>query len=444
MREVLQQQQAKGGAGLRILTESITSPTLADQTARYPDGPARCEVAPVGTGRCRTPPAQEPQLAFGQPVNTYYDFSKADVIVSLDCDFLASGPGSLRYARQFAANGGCAAARPSMNRLYVLEPMPTPTGAKADHRLPLRAGRYRGVRLGSWPPRGRGTAATRPKSQNPNFYKWIGPLARDLQAHSGAASVVWPATYQPAAVHALAHAMNQALGNVGQTVFYTDPVEANPVDQLASLQDLVKDLDAGAVDVLLILGGNPVFNAPVELGMRDRMQKAQLRIHLGLYEDETSEVCQWHLPETHFLETWSDARAFDGTATIMQPLIQPLYGGRSAHEVLHDAHRRRRRSSGYEIVKGYWSAGSTRARISRRGGASGARWRGAGHGAAARKTPDATGAAGRTQPATPKQGAGNRLPARSRPSTTAASPTTAGCRNCPSRSPSSPGTTPPS
>src|SRR5205823_1037984 len=122
---------------------------------------------------------------------------------------------------------------------------------------------------------------------------------KDLQANKGA-SIVIAGEYQPAAVHALAAVLNEKLGNVGKTVFYTDPIEANPTDQVASLNDLVKDLDAGAVEILLILGGNPAFTAPVELGMRDRLKKAKLRIRLGLYDDETSEVCQWHIPETHF------------------------------------------------------------------------------------------------------------------------------------------------
>src|SRR5207253_557138 len=130
------------------------------------------------------------------------------------------------------------------------------------------------------------------------------------------------------------HLINDKLGNTGKTVFHSDPVEANPVDQMASLLDLVKDLDAGAVDVLLILGGNPAFDAPVELGMRDRLKKAKLRVRLGLYDDETSETAEWHIPETHYLETWGDARGFDGTVTVQQPLIQPLYGGRSAAELL--------------------------------------------------------------------------------------------------------------
>ena len=180
----------------------------------------------------------------------------------------------------------------------------------------------------------------------------MGGIAKDLKLHKGA-SLIIAGDQQPPIVHALAHVMNAALGNVGKTVFYTDPVEAEPVDQLASLNDLVKDLDAGAVDILLILGGNPAFNAPVELGMRDRLKKAKLRVRLGLYDDETSEVCQWLLPETHYLETWSDARAFDGTVTIMQPLIQPLFHGRSAHQVLQMVTEQPELEA-REIVRGYW------------------------------------------------------------------------------------------
>ena len=137
-------------------------------------------------------------------------------------------------------------------------------------------------------------------------------------------------------------------------MFYTDPIEANPVDQVASLQDLVKDLDAGAVELLLILGGNPAFNAPVEFGIRDRLKKAKLSIRLGQYADETSELCHWQIPETHYLETWGDARAFDGTVTIQQPLIEPLYGGRSSYQLLQMLTEQAEKSP-YEIVKGYWA-----------------------------------------------------------------------------------------
>ena len=163
---------------------------------------------------------------------------------------------------------------------------------------------------------------------------------------------------QPPIVHSLAAIMNEKLGNFGKTVFHTDPVEASSVDQLASLLDLVKDLDAGAVDVLLILGGNPAFNSPVELGMGDRLKKAKLRIRLGLYSDETSQVCQWQVPETHFLETWGDARAFDGTVTIQQPLIAPLYGGRSAMQLLQSFTEQPEKTP-YDIVKSYWNTQHT-------------------------------------------------------------------------------------
>jgi len=350
LREQLALQAAKQGAGIRILTETITSPTLADQFKRvqmlYPALKWH-QWDPAGPHTGRGGAAQ----AFGQPVNTYYDVSKADVIVSLDSDFLASGPASFRYARQFAARRRVRGDQTAMNRLYVAEPMPSPTGSKADHRYPLRAG---DIEEFAWALATALGAANGPRNgDNVDIYSHIGAIARDLQNHKGA-SLVIAGEHQPANVHALAHAMNASLGNVGQTVFYTDPIEANPADQLASLQDLVKDLDAGAVDLLLILGGNPVFNSPVEMGMRDRLAKAKLRVHLGPYQDETSDVCQWHLPEAHYLETWGDARAFDGTVSIQQPLIEPLYGGRSVLQIVNmmtDSPL----LSPYDMVKGYWA-----------------------------------------------------------------------------------------
>jgi molybdopterin-containing oxidoreductase family iron-sulfur binding subunit len=147
--------------------------------------------------------------------------------------------------------------------------------------------------------------------------------------------------------------MNHTLGNVGSTVFYTDPVEAGPVDQMGSLRELVADMQAGLVDLLVILGGNPVYQAPAELRFSEHLSKVKLRVHLGLYDDETAALCHWHIPETHYLETWSDGRAFDGTITIMQPLIAPLYGGKSAHEVLAALMGQPNRPS-YAIVRDYW------------------------------------------------------------------------------------------
>ncbi|HEV2447532.1 MAG TPA: molybdopterin oxidoreductase, partial [Candidatus Sulfopaludibacter sp.] len=343
------QQKLKNGSGIRILTETITSPTMADQLRAilklYP-GAKWHQWEPAGPHSARAGAA----LAFGAPVHTYYDLSKANVVVSLDSDFLASGSASLRYARQFAARRRVQGGQTAMNRLYVVEPMPTPTGSKADHRLPLRAG---DIEEFAWALATALGVANGPKNgDNGDIYKWMGGLSRDLLRNAGA-SLVIAGEYQPPIVHALAHAMNAKLGNAGKTVFYTDPVEARSEDQLASLHDLVKDLDAGAVDLLLILGGNPVFTAPVELGMRDRIQKAVLRAHLSLLGNETSDVCQWHLPEAHYLETWGDARAFDGTVTVQQPLIQPLYNGRSAYQVLQML-LEQPDLGGYDIVKNYW------------------------------------------------------------------------------------------
>ena len=301
LRIALAAQKAKDGAGLRILTETVTSPTMADQFRRIQQAyPAMKwhQWEPAGPHSARAGAS----TVFGQPVNTYYNLANANVVVSLDSDFLASGTASLRYARQFASRRRVRGEQTSMNRLYVVEPMPTPTGSKADHRLPLRAGDIEiftgalatAIGVGQGPKQG----------ENEDIYKWIGPIASDLQQNKGACLVI-AGEHQPPVVHALAHFMNSSLGNVGKTVFYTDPIEANPVDQTASLRELVKDLDAGAVDLLLILGGNPAFNAPVELGLRDRIVKARTRAHLSLYDCETSELCQWRLPEAHYLEAWA-------------------------------------------------------------------------------------------------------------------------------------------
>jgi MoCo/4Fe-4S cofactor protein with predicted Tat translocation signal len=367
IRAVLRAQQPLQGRGLRLLTESIGSPTLAAQIrellSRYPAArwhqwdPASRDNARAGA-----------RLAFGEHVDCQYRFDRADVVLSLDADFLGCGPGSLRYARDFAARRRPEQAA-SMNRLYAIESMPTSTGARADHRLPARPSEIdaiaRAIALISSTPgqRGAGSFADIGQSFTPAVVKWITAVARDLQAHRGS-SLVIAGDGQPAAVHALAHALNAALGNAGQTVVYTDPVEAEPVDQLQSLRDLADDMNAGSVDALVIIGGNPVYTAPIDLQFADAMGKVPFRVHLSLYDDETSALCHWQIPEAHFLESWSDARAYDGTASIVQPLIAPLYGGKSAHEVLA-AMSDRPEQSPYDIVREYWSQQSGSSRIPR-------------------------------------------------------------------------------
>src|SRR6185295_18377647 len=333
-------------AGLRILTETVSSPTLAYQlktllgalpTAKWHQYDA------AGRDNVR----EGSRLAFGQYTNAVYHFDKADIVVSLDSDFLACGPASLRYARDFAAKRKPNDA--TMNRLYVVESTVTNTGSVADHRLPMKPSDIEGFARALASALG---AQTAPSSMDETRSKQIAAIAKDLRDHRGS-NIIIAGDAQPPVVHALAHAMNAALGNAGNTVTYTDPVEANPVDGNASLRELVADMNAGQVDVLLILGGNPVYNAPADLDFAAAIRKVPLRIHLSLYKDETSELCQWHVPEAHYLESWSDARAYDGTASIIQPLIAPLYSGKSAHEVLA-AFLGERRLSGYDIVRDYW------------------------------------------------------------------------------------------
>ncbi len=233
----------------------------------------------------------------------------------------------------------------AMNRLYVVEATPSLTGARADHRRPLSPAeieafaRAVAAGVGAIPP---GPAA------DPFAAAVIG----DLSAHRGSSLVVAGET-QPAAVHALAHAINAALGNAGKTVRYTAPAAASPSGQVAALSELARDMAEGRVSTLAIVGGNPVFSAPADLEFGKAMEKVGLRIHLGLYNDETSRLSHWHVAEAHPLESWSDARAEDGTVTILQPLIAPLFSGRTAHELLAAFSAEPERSS-HDILKDSW------------------------------------------------------------------------------------------
>ncbi len=336
------------GAGLHILTGSVTSPSLGAQIkallAKYP-GSKWHQFEPCSRDNER----EGTRLAFGKILNPVYRLDQADVVVSLDADFLTSGPGHVPYARQFSARRALESPQAGMNRLYVVESMPTGTGAVADHRWALRASEVAAFAQQLAAAVGVATAAG---AGSKISSEWTAAVGRDLTSHRGASLVV-AGQEQPPAVHALAHAMNAALGNAGKTVTYTEPLEAEPVNELESLRDLVKDLNAGQVSVLLMLGSNPVYDAPADFNFKEAFQKAGLRIHQGLYNDETAEWCHWHVPATHYLESWGDARAYDGTLGMVQPLIAPLYDCHSAHEMiamlLGDTDK-----SNHDIVKDYW------------------------------------------------------------------------------------------
>jgi MoCo/4Fe-4S cofactor protein with predicted Tat translocation signal len=349
MRGPLNSQKALQGAGIRILTPTISSPTLTDQLRSvlklYPQ--AKWHVyEPLN----RDNVVQGAQMAFGQPVETQCRLENADVILSLDADFLYAGfPGFTRYTRDFAKRRDPDSG--SMSRLYVIESTPSSTGVKADHRLPVRA-----VEIADF---ASALAAGLGISSNQRTFagdsaKYVNAVLRDLMAHRGS-SVVIAGDHQPAAVHALVHGMNQALGNVGKTVVYTPTVNANPINQSDSLKELVSDMYGGKVDMLFILGGNPAYDSPADFGFAEALKKTNipLRVHLGLYQDETAELCQWHVSETHYLEAWGDTRAYDGTVSLVQPLIAPLYNSKSVYEVVAVL-AGQNEASGHDIVQDYW------------------------------------------------------------------------------------------
>jgi molybdopterin-containing oxidoreductase family iron-sulfur binding subunit len=316
------------GEGFRILTGTINSPLVASQIQGL------LEVFPQARWHQWEPAANDAvrdgaKLAFGRYLNTVYRFDKANVVLSLDADVLASGPGHIRYMKDYFKRRKLNGPDGEMNRLYVAEPTPSVTGATADHRLPVRASEVPQLARGIAAKLGLGGSATLPEAMN----RWADAVVKDLQANRGA-SVVVAGEQQPAEVHALAQAMNAALGNAGATLYYTEPVEAQPVNQLDSFRELCADLDAGKVDTLLILGVNPVYDAPHDFDFSSKLQKARLSVHLSPYFDETSNYCHWHVPESHYLETWGDTRAFDGTYSVIQPLIAPLYHTHSAFELL--------------------------------------------------------------------------------------------------------------
>jgi molybdopterin-containing oxidoreductase family iron-sulfur binding subunit len=332
----------KNPGSLRILTQTVTSPTLGAQIqqllAQYP-GVKWHQWEPVNRDNVR----EGLRMAFGNYVNAIYHFDKANVVVSLDCDFSESGPGHVRYARDFATRRRVRQGSTGMNRLYAIESSPSGIGAVADHRFRVRRSEVeawaRGLLGGGAPPT---SAAT------------IAAIAKDLQANRGA-SIVIAGEEQPPVVHALAMAINQNLGNIGSTVTITDPVEVAPVHQLESLRQLVTDMNSGAVKAIVVIGGNPVFDAPADFNFANAFKKVPFRAHSSLYYDETSMLSHWHIPETHYLESWSDVRAHDGTISIVQPLIAPLYNGRSHHEML-GALIGGLDVSPYDTVRAYWTA----------------------------------------------------------------------------------------
>jgi MoCo/4Fe-4S cofactor protein with predicted Tat translocation signal len=352
LRAKLAEKKPSGGQGIYFLSGTVTSPTLAAQwkkaQANYPNIKF-AQYDPVNRDSAYTASKQ----AFGEYLDAQYKIAAADVIVSLDADFLSGPafPGFHQLAREYAYrrkldNGA------EMNRMYVVESMPTTTGFKAEHRLGLRAGEIPAFAAALAAAVGVGGASSN-YTWTQEQQKFLSALAKDLKANTGK-SLVIPGEQQTPEVHLAALAINQALGNIGKTVVFTDPVNPMPSLQTEELKGLVRDMNAGKVDWLIVLNTNPVYSTPKDLHFESALNKVNTLVHLGLHSDETGQIAQWHINAAHYLESWSDARAYDGTATVIQPMIDPLYGGRTTHDVLQAFIDEQPNLSAYEAVRANW------------------------------------------------------------------------------------------
>ena len=322
--------KAKKGEGLRILTGAVTSLSLAAQLAKLQQqfpGMRWHQWEPL----YRDNEFISASRSFGQAADRIFDLSKADRIFGIESDLISATPGWLAYARQFAAAGRPVETGGTMSRVYAIESTPTLLGAKADHRLAMRPDeiilsvRYLAAQLGAGPQEW--------SQVQVRDADWLKAAADDLKQNKGKA-LLHAGRQQPVEVHLLADAINNALGAFGSSVKLIAPVEAMPGPKLASISGLAEDMASGKVDTLLILGANPVYDAPADLDFANRLRHVPFSASLALYEDETALACKWRIPAAHDYESWSDARAFDGTVTIMQPQVRPLYGGHAAQEVL--------------------------------------------------------------------------------------------------------------
>ena len=340
------------GAELWFLSEETQSPTmegLRDKALRTFPKARWVEYEPLVSGE----PAGGARIAFGRSAAVRHHFDRADVIVSLDYDFLGQDTETTIPVREFSRRRRVSSEADSMNRLYTTEARYSMTGAMADHRLRVRAGDT--AELAAALARELKLLPAELKVLNNGISKqdkWVAAAARDLERRRGKGLVV-AGPRQPAAVHALVHWINEALGNVGQTVSHTEAGGGGGGPQ--GVAKLSAAMAEGRVGTLVMLGGNPVYDAPADLRFAEHLKNVPMSIHLGIDANETAALAAWHLPRAHDLEAWGDGRAHDGTITFQQPLIEPLYGGRSSIEVLALVSGNKDRR-GYDLVRNFWLA----------------------------------------------------------------------------------------
>lgn len=337
----------QSGRGIAIVTERLTSPTLGATIERlmfelpksrwFRVDPCTRRMVDAGLA-----------LAFGRRGAAVYHLERPRVVLSLDADFTAQFTGAVRYARDFATTRRPSPIRPDMSRLFMLEPTPTPTGSLADHRLAVSPSRIE-VMTRAIVGRVVGREDVLPLEAREALF--VEQVVRALLAARGASVVVAGET-QCAAVHALAHFLNAQLGNLGETVEILEPFDFD--SRAESVEALSHALENSEIELLLVLSTNPVHGSPLDLDLERRFRNAETSVHLSRYADETSAACHWLIPEAHPFETWGDARGHDGTATIMQPVIAPLYGGRSPYELLAGLFEHAERGSANARVREHW------------------------------------------------------------------------------------------
>jgi molybdopterin-containing oxidoreductase family iron-sulfur binding subunit len=348
-----QAHSADAGAGLAVLASPSASPTLYRLAAAFQKTYPRARFvtwAPVSDANA----ALGVEQAVGRPLLPVYRLDKAKAILAVDADILHADPEMIRHTRGFAAGRRLQAPGDAMNRLWAVEAVLSITGANADHRLRLGAQRIPAFLAAlAAELRGQGLAIDAPAAPEVKGVEaaWVRALAQDLLAHRGTSLVV-AGPRQPAAVHAAVVALNAALGNVSATVDYHEPVDAL-LPSTAAFAELTKALREGQVKTLVVLGGNPAYDAPADLDFAAAAKKAEELVHFGSHVDETAALASWHVPSAHFLESWGDARASCGTLSVVQPLILPLYGAKTAVEVLGLLASGEDRS-GHDLVQSTW------------------------------------------------------------------------------------------
>jgi molybdopterin-containing oxidoreductase family iron-sulfur binding subunit len=348
------------GDRLRFLIEPTSSPLVADLLARlraiYPG--ARVHVhAPLDSGGAQAATRE----LFGRARLVRPDLSRATRIAAFDADLLARGPFHLRHARDFADRR---VPESEMARLYAIEPSLTVTGAAADHRLARRACEIQGL-LGSLLARLVLDQGLRPRGLSAELdpllerlrasktdARFLDVLARDLARSSGRSALL-VGDRQPETAHALGLLANLSLGALGGPIAVTEPVLVGSNESGGGLVDLARSIDDGEVEALVVLDGNPFHSAPADLDLARELDRVPLTAYVGLFENETARRCRWFVPAAHSLESWGDARALDGTLSLIQPAVTPLYGGRTAAEVLAALLPGRERTA-YELVRDLW------------------------------------------------------------------------------------------